>query len=265
METRKLIYVSGPYTADTREGVDRNIRFAGQFCVELWKRGYGVICPHTNTAHFNEADISYNAFIAGDLTMVERSDAVVMLPNWKDSKGAMLERAHAFAKKVPVWHSTGFHDLPPGPNNWPASPAQRAMGIEIASPALAKQPTPATPLGIRQFESGATRDTDNGKFDYEAFISPRVLERYGKFMHKNRVQRDGTLRDGDNWQRGIPIKVYQKSLTRHFIEAWRDWRSGKPLGEAFEDTLCAILFNTMGILHERLRTDQVEVKVVAHD
>ncbi len=106
---------------------------------------------------------------------------------------------------------------------------------------------------IRQFDTGATRDIDNGKLDYEAFISPAVLERYARFMHKNRHQKDGTLRDGDNWQKGIPIEAYQKSLIRHVMEAWNTWR-GRPT-TGFEDTLCAIMFNVMGLLHETMKED----------
>ena len=33
----------------------------------------------------------------------------------------------------------------------------------------------------RQFQTGAYRDTDNNKLDYEAFLSPIVLERYARF------------------------------------------------------------------------------------
>ena len=31
---------------------------------------------------------------------------------------------------------------------------------------------------IRKFETGATRDTDQGKYDYEGFLSPVVLDRF---------------------------------------------------------------------------------------
>ncbi len=103
---------------------------------------------------------------------------------------------------------------------------------------------------MRKFATGATRDTDIGKYDYEAFLSPIVLTRYAEYMHKNRVQRDGTMRDGDNWQRGIAQSVYMKSLWRHFMEAWTIHRGGKG---CIEEALCAVLFNAMGILHERLK------------
>jgi 5'(3')-deoxyribonucleotidase len=104
---------------------------------------------------------------------------------------------------------------------------------------------------VRQFKTGATRDTDTGKLDYEAFFSPAVLKRRAEFMHKNRFQKDGSLRDGDNWQKGIPVDAYMKSLARHFMTIWGDYRAGKPLPQ---EEVCALMFNAEGLLHEDLKT-----------
>jgi hypothetical protein len=108
---------------------------------------------------------------------------------------------------------------------------------------------------VRQFETGATRDTDSGKLDYEAFFSVHVMKKYAEYMHKHRVQTDGSLREGDNWQKGFPIPVIQKSLVRHMFQAWEQWRTGKAvdhLGEPIDmdDVLCAIIFNASAYLHE---------------
>ena len=107
---------------------------------------------------------------------------------------------------------------------------------------------------MRQFKTGATRDDDINKYDYEGFLSPTVLERYAQYMHKNRKQADGLLRDSDNWQKGIPIRQYMKSKARHFIKTWLLYRQGAIKSEELEDSLCAELFNTMGMLFEILRT-----------
>jgi hypothetical protein len=107
---------------------------------------------------------------------------------------------------------------------------------------------------MREFETGATRDTDDGKLDFEGFLSPVVLEAYAKFMHENRVQRDGNLRDSDNWQRGIPRDVYVKSSWRHFFGFWKAWRAGDR--EAGKRDALALLFNIMGWLHEQLTLER---------
>lgn len=102
---------------------------------------------------------------------------------------------------------------------------------------------------VRVFETGANRDSEDGKLDYEGFLSPLVLKRFAEYMHKNRYMRDGSLRDSDNWQKGIPFDVYMKSLFRHFMEVWTLHRKGGTRAE-LEEALCGVLFNTMGYLHE---------------
>jgi hypothetical protein len=106
---------------------------------------------------------------------------------------------------------------------------------------------------LREFETGATRDTDEGKYDYEGFLSPLVIERYAEYMHKHRKQADGKMRDSDNWQKGIPITQYIKSLWRHFFAVWKGHRHGT----ISEDDLCAVIFNGMGALHEILKAKEV--------
>lgn len=107
------------------------------------------------------------------------------------------------------------------------------------------------PRLYREFETGATRDIDVDKLDYEAFLSPLVLERYAQYMHEHRVQSDGSLRNGDNWQKGIPIESYQKSLIRHVMDCWKLWR-GRSNPDDIEEALCGILFNASGYLFQLL-------------
>ena len=105
---------------------------------------------------------------------------------------------------------------------------------------------------MRKFDSGATRDTDENKYDYEGFLSPLVLERFGQYMHKHRKQADGSLRDSDNWQKGIPKEAYMKSGWRHFFTWWQEHR-GIKTPDGLEDNLCALIFNVQGYLHEVLK------------
>ncbi len=113
-------------------------------------------------------------------------------------------------------------------------------------------PTPNATLSIRRFPTGATRDQEEDKYDYEGFLSPLVLERYAAYMHQHRLQQDGTQRASDNWQQGIPLASYMKSGWRHFMVWWQGHR-GAPAGEPLEEALCALLFNVMGYLHEVLK------------
>jgi len=122
---------------------------------------------------------------------------------------------------------------------------------------------PAQPL-IRTFETGATRNLDHNKIDYEGFLSPYALHAFGEYMHGKRVQADGTLRDSDNWQKGITIDSYMKSMWRHLMDVWMIHRglapvqpeTGSPVGKV--EALCALLFNVQGMLHETLKEKDSE-------
>lgn len=111
---------------------------------------------------------------------------------------------------------------------------------------------------IRQYETGATRGSNQGKLDYTGFLSPIVLRRYAEFMHTHRIQDDGNLRDADNWKKGIPRQDYLESLHRHFMAVWLLMDRQKAFDEKgqpveLEGELCAMLFNSMGLLHELLK------------
>jgi hypothetical protein len=117
---------------------------------------------------------------------------------------------------------------------------------------------------MRRFSTGATRESDHDKFDYEAFLSPAALEAFGAYMHAHRIQADGTLRDGDNWQKGIPRSAYMKSLMRHVLDLWSLHRGHVParmrrempkasLEAMLRAAACGAWFNVQGYLHELLK------------
>lgn len=114
-------------------------------------------------------------------------------------------------------------------------------------------------MWARTFDTGATRDTDSGKYDYEGFLNPLVLARFAAFMHKNRVQSDGTLRSGDNWQKGWSRDVSIKSLLRHVVDLWllhRGYQVPRPEDgqvPTVEECLGAILFNVEAYWLQHLR------------
>lgn len=107
----------------------------------------------------------------------------------------------------------------------------------------------------RLFETGATRDADNAKLDYEGFISPLVWERFAEYMHECRLRNvppGDTIRASDNWQKGISFDSYMKSGFRHFMDWWKGHRE-RHVNILLEDALCALLFNVQGYLHELLQ------------
>jgi hypothetical protein len=117
---------------------------------------------------------------------------------------------------------------------------------------------------MREFSTGATRDDDNTKIDYEGFLSPEVLERFGSYMDKHRKQADGKIRSSDNWKHGIPRDAYIKSGLRHVVDWWKEHR-GSGSREGLEDALCGVMFNCMGYLYEVLKEKKGTDKVGSGD
>lgn len=112
---------------------------------------------------------------------------------------------------------------------------------------------------LRKFESGATRDDDTLKNDYEAFLDPLVIEAYGNYMSKHRNQ-GGILRDGDDWQKGFGeahFDVCIKSAWRHFLDFWMEHRGIKSR-EDIDSAICGLLFNVMAYYSKMLRNRETK-------
>ena len=114
---------------------------------------------------------------------------------------------------------------------------------------------------MRQFESGAARDSDDHpeKPSYFKALSPIVLREYVKYLGRHRTLPDGSKRDWDNWKSGIPMDVYADGLLRHSWAVWlilQGFKAYDNHGEVnLKDSLCGVLFGTMGMLHEILKQE----------
>ena len=103
-----LAYVAGPYREGHGRTVDQNIDNAAVVARELWKMpGVAAICPHLNTAHFEGPAELY---IKGDLKILSKCDAIVMVPDWQSSDGACAElrRARELGLEVYEWKALGL-------------------------------------------------------------------------------------------------------------------------------------------------------------
>lgn len=100
----KVIYVAGRFRGENAWEVEKNVRRAEEDALWLWKSGYAVVCPHTNTRFFNGAAPD-EFFLEGDLDIMRRCDGVLMVRGWEESKGAHAERAEALCLGIPVFYA----------------------------------------------------------------------------------------------------------------------------------------------------------------
>lgn len=98
---------------------------------------------------------------------------------------------------------------------------------------------------IRTFSTGATRDTDKDKPCYAGFLSPLVIQAYGRYMHEHRIQSDGGLRSPGNWKNHFGedhFNVCMESLLRHVLDLWLE-HEGLESREGIEKAMMGIIFN----------------------
>lgn len=216
-------------------------------------REYGfdpkTLPPNYNWDQIPEQAGSKMDIINRDLEELLNCQAIYLLPGWETSKGATAELAIAQWAGHHVYCHSGAKN-PDLPENQPKYTAPEVAAVKDSGT-----------VEMRSFASGATRNTDTSKLDYEGFLSPVALESFAKYMHSHRIQADGNMRASDNWQKGIPMDVYMKSMWRHFFDVWKLHR-GLPAHSpednhalTLEEALNAMLFNVQGYLHEVLKQE----------
>lgn len=101
---QKVVYVAGPFRASTSWGIEQNIRRAESLALEVWKLGAACICPHANT-RFYQYELPDEVWLKGDLELLSRCDAVLMVPGWERSSGACAELDYAKRREMPFFYT----------------------------------------------------------------------------------------------------------------------------------------------------------------
>mgnify|MGYP001606997785 CR=1 FL=1 len=115
MSTRlRLAYIAGKYQGKTHDWrsyreIDAYIHLARDAAIEVWQNGHAAFCPHMNTEHFEifTSDVPIGNWYEGDLRILNICDAVILLSNWRESRGAVMEKKYAESKGIPVFESVG--------------------------------------------------------------------------------------------------------------------------------------------------------------
>jgi nucleoside 2-deoxyribosyltransferase len=103
----KIIYIAGKYRGPNAWAVEQNIRAAEEVAAKVWAAGLVALCPHANARHMLEGVCSEEHALAGTLELMRRCDAVVLVPNWRDSAGARAEVAEAMRLGLPIIYAWG--------------------------------------------------------------------------------------------------------------------------------------------------------------
>ncbi len=111
----KLIYVAGPFTADTPEEIQSNIDKAVLASAYLNAAGdgrYFCVCPHSMTApiwkemakrKLIEPEANNVFWYEGSIKMLGRCGYMVLLPGYENSKGCKKEAEECHFNYIPVF------------------------------------------------------------------------------------------------------------------------------------------------------------------
>lgn len=114
------VYIAGPYRekggghswAHWYE-IDRHINEARNWAVKLTNAKIPFFCPHMNSAHMEVlapnagTEFWYNL----DNLFLDQASALLLIPEWENSKGATDERTRALDLGIPCYNYTAFNEL----------------------------------------------------------------------------------------------------------------------------------------------------------
>ena len=98
----KVIYVAGPYRAQTEHGTILNIRAAETVAIQVWQAGHVALTPHLNTRLFGGL-CPDEVWLQGGLELLRWCDGVVLVPGWSVSTGTLAEVKEAARLGLPVY------------------------------------------------------------------------------------------------------------------------------------------------------------------
>lgn len=99
-----VVYIAGPFRAPSSWEIEQNIRRAETLALEVWRAGMAAVCPHTNT-RFYQGAAPDSVWLDGDLAILIRCDAVLLVPGYERSTGTKAEILFANQRGIPVYET----------------------------------------------------------------------------------------------------------------------------------------------------------------
>ncbi len=112
----KIVFIAGPYIGDgTRDCIEKNIRDAERYQIALANAQVGFFCAHNHTEHFSSGKgVNAPEQFYYDLDfefLMRAADAVLAMPTWETSKGAIKEIAWAKEKGMKIFYPKDPSDI----------------------------------------------------------------------------------------------------------------------------------------------------------
>src|SRR5574337_1733709 len=96
-----IIYIAGKFRGTTPWDVECNIREAEFWGLFVAQHGGIPLIPHTMFRHF-DGSLPDEFWLSATMDLLRRCDALYLIPNWTESRGAIAERAEAERLNLPI-------------------------------------------------------------------------------------------------------------------------------------------------------------------
>lgn len=109
----KLIYCAGPYSGDSLEQIEENVKAATRIGIDLMRKGHYSMIPHLS--HYTEllaqgddlGGFPWETWMQQDFDILKRCDAIYFIG---PSKGANMEKEMALDLGLEIYYS--LSDVP---------------------------------------------------------------------------------------------------------------------------------------------------------
>ena len=103
-----FVYIAGKYTDKDMLNTELNIAKAQEIAIFMANNNVFYFCPHTHSRlmDYYAPEVSWKYWMAVDIKVIEDlCNCLIMVDNYQDSKGSLLEEAKAIELGYPVFYS----------------------------------------------------------------------------------------------------------------------------------------------------------------
>lgn len=117
---KTFVYIAGPYRASngghdyqSYYDIDQHINEARMWATRLANVNIPFFCPHMNSAHMEviAPDALPEYWYNLDMLILEHASALLLIPGWRESKGAIAEKDRAAELGILQYTYTEFNML----------------------------------------------------------------------------------------------------------------------------------------------------------
>ena len=154
----KLVYLAGKFRGENAWQIECNVRLIESLGLQVARLGCVPVMPHTQYRFF-QGTLPDKFWLTATLELLRHCDAILLAPEWSQSKGARAELREARRLRLPIFSFYSLEAL----RRWGSgSDSMPAIGNSHSAKAkLPKSPT-ASIRKLKNFKSKTLRPRCSG-------------------------------------------------------------------------------------------------------